>query len=63
MTWNSWVNLIVGILLIISPFVLGFSGNITATWTAVIAGIVVALVSVLPGLLRVKKTAADSSMR
>lgn len=47
MTWNAWVNLIVGLLLIISPWALGFSGNVTATWTAVIAGIIVAVVSAL----------------
>ncbi len=47
MTWHSWVNLICGILLIISPFVLGFSGDAPATWTAVILGIIVAVVSAL----------------
>lgn len=47
MTWNAWVNLIVGILLIISPFVLGFSSNTMAMWTAIIGGAVVAIVSAL----------------
>ncbi len=47
MTWHSWVNLIVGILLIIAPFVLGFSSNSTATYTSVIGGIIVAVVSAL----------------
>ncbi len=60
MTWNAWVNLIVGILLILSPFALGFSGNVTATWTAVIAGVAVALVSALQGLVRSEKPTAHS---
>jgi hypothetical protein len=47
MNWNAWVNLVVGILLIISPFVLGFSSNTTATWTTVIGGIIVAVVAAL----------------
>ncbi len=47
MTWEDWVSLIVGVLLILSPFVLGFSDNLTALWTAVIAGAVVAIMSVL----------------
>ncbi len=47
MTWNAWVNLIVGILLILSPFVLGFSGDTTALWTAIIGGTIVAIVSLL----------------
>lgn len=47
MTWNAWVNLIVGVLLIISPFVLGFSDNLAALWTAIIAGVIVAVVSAL----------------
>ncbi len=56
MTWNAWVNLIVGVLLIISPFVLGFSGDLRATWTAMIAGVVVAVVSVLQGFLQGERT-------
>ena len=47
MTWNAWVNLIVGILLIISPWVLGFSTDTTATWTAVVGGVIVAVVAAL----------------
>jgi hypothetical protein len=41
----SWANVILGVWLIISPFVLGVSSNVTAMWHNVIAGIVVALLA------------------
>jgi len=41
----SWVNVILGLWLIISPFVLGFSAARVPTWHNIIAGIVVALLA------------------
>lgn len=43
--WEYWVAAIVGILAIISPFVLGFVHITAATWTTVIAGAVVAILA------------------
>lgn len=51
MTWNAWVNLVVGILLIISPFALGFSGDTAAMWSSIIGGAVVAIVAGLQVVL------------
>jgi len=36
--WEEWINLIVGIWLIISPWVLTFAGSGSATWNFVIVG-------------------------
>jgi hypothetical protein len=41
MTWLSGINALVGIWMIISAWVLAFSGNQRATWSAVISGIIV----------------------
>ena len=37
--WEEWINMLLGIWLLISPWVLGFSTNSTVTWNAVIVGI------------------------
>jgi hypothetical protein len=39
------VNFILGIWILISPFVLGYSGNISAMWNNVIVGIVIVMIS------------------
>jgi len=41
MVWLSGITALFGIWMIISPWVLNFSGNRAATWSAVISGIVV----------------------
>ena len=41
MQWLSGINGLVGIWMIISAWVLGFSGLSKATWSAVISGIIV----------------------
>src|SRR5436305_8993631 len=41
----SWANVVLGVWLIISPFALGVSSNVTVLWHNVIAGIVVALLA------------------
>ena len=44
--WEEWVALIVGILVLISPWVLGFAAVYAALWTCVVLGIIVALSSI-----------------
>jgi hypothetical protein len=46
----SWVNLLLGIWLIISPFVLQFTGSTNGMWNAVIVGILVGLFSLWAAL-------------
>ncbi len=43
--WEEWVNLILGVWVLISPFVLGFATEMTAMWVHVIIGLVVALLA------------------
>lgn len=40
-----WINLILGLWLIVSPFVLGFSSNAYALWNNLIVGILVAVIA------------------
>jgi len=48
-SWNvrksvrDWINVICGVLLFISPWALGFSGNMTAAMTAWVGGLVIAI--------------------
>ena len=39
--WEEWTNLVVGIWLILSPFVLGFTTETAAMWNHLIVGIIV----------------------
>lgn len=43
--WPDWLTLVVGVWMIVSPFVLQFSGQVAAMWNAVVLGIVVALIA------------------
>ena len=43
---QDWVNLIGGALLFISPWALGFSGDMAAAWTAWVGGAVIAVMGV-----------------
>ncbi len=43
--WEEWVNLILGMWVLVSPFVLGFSSNVNATWTHVVVGLAVAVLA------------------
>ncbi|MER3537504.1 MAG: hypothetical protein C4298_05385 [Thermus sp.] len=45
--WEEWVNLVLGIWLILSPWILGFSGMASPTWNAVIVGVLVGLFALL----------------
>ncbi|MCZ7575034.1 MAG: SPW repeat protein [Ardenticatenaceae bacterium] len=40
-----WVTLILGLVLILAPFILGYNDNASAFWTSFILGAVMALVS------------------
>ncbi|GGM95528.1 hypothetical protein GCM10007092_06270 [Thermus composti] len=39
--WEEWLNVLLGVWLILSPWILGFSGMANATWNAVIVGLLV----------------------
>lgn len=43
--WQGWVNLILGLWLIVSPWLLGFSSTAGAMWNSVIVGFVVAILA------------------
>lgn len=43
--WEEWLNGIVGLWIMVSPWVLGFSGMATAMWTAVVLGALIAIAS------------------
>lgn len=46
--WASWINVILGIWLIIAPWVLGFAGSSPdAVWNSVIFGIAVLILAIL----------------
>jgi len=44
--WEEWVALIVGALVIISPWALGFAAVQAAMWTCVVLGVIVVLSSI-----------------
>jgi hypothetical protein len=44
--WEEWVALVVGVLVVISPWVLGFAAVHAALWTCVALGLIVALASI-----------------
>jgi uncharacterized membrane protein HdeD (DUF308 family) len=43
--WEEWINLLLGLWLIVSPWVLHFSTDTRPTWTFVILGIIAAVIS------------------
>ncbi len=43
--WKEWANLTLGFWLIISPWILGFSSNLAATWNHAIVGLLVVVFS------------------
>lgn len=43
--WASWLNVILGIWLIIAPFVLNYAYNSTSLWNSVILGIAILIVA------------------
>ena len=50
--WEYWLGGVVGVLAVLAPFVLKFTGLIEATWTMVIVGaaaVVISAVKLFPG--------------
>ncbi len=43
--WEEWTNAVIGIWLVVSPWVLGFSNDPVTTWNAVIVGLLVLCVA------------------
>jgi hypothetical protein len=43
--WEEWVNLVLGLWLAASPWLLGFTANVNVMWTNVVLGLLVAVVS------------------
>src|SRR5579863_4658360 len=44
--WEEWVALVVGVLVVIAPWVLGFAAIHAATWSCVVLGVIVILSSI-----------------
>lgn len=45
--WLHWINVIAAVLLIIAPFVLGYSDIASALWTSIVLGVVVGVLSLI----------------
>ena len=45
MAWEEWGNVVLGLWLVISPWLLGFNGIMAAMWNAVIVGAIVAILA------------------
>jgi hypothetical protein len=43
--WEEWANLVLGLWLIVSPWLLQFAANVSAMWTHVVVGVLVAAVA------------------
>jgi hypothetical protein len=43
--WEEWINLLFGLWVVVSPWLLGFAGLATAMWTHVGVGLVVAILA------------------
>lgn len=41
--WEYWVAGAVGVVAVLSPFILGFSGHVSALWTSVLLGALIAI--------------------
>ena len=46
-----WLTGILGVLLILSPFVLSFSNDMPAFWSSVVLGVIILVVSAIKGLI------------
>lgn len=64
--WEEWVNLILGIWMIISPWVLQYSGNTTPRYDAIVVGVIVAVMAIWAMAdrhTRIGTTPTDHSMQ
>lgn len=60
MQWTRWLNLILGVLVIILPFVAGIGENAVAVWGNVVLGILVVIFGFLLTFLRGQKPQAST---
>ena len=44
--WEEWVNAVLAGWLIVSPYLLGFTGNQTVTWNQIIVGVLVGILAI-----------------
>ena len=44
--WEEWVEAVLGLWLIVSPFLLGFSALTHATWNQIIVGVIVGVLAI-----------------
>lgn len=49
-TWASWLNLVLGIWLVLAPFVLQYSDVTTPLWNDVVVGVIVAALALWSGV-------------
>lgn len=47
-----WLTGLLGVIFIVAPFFLGYANNVTALWTSIVVGLVVAFVSIFRALDR-----------
>ncbi|MBE3583818.1 MAG: SPW repeat protein [Limnochordaceae bacterium] len=45
--WQGWINVLLGVWLIVSPFILGYRDVPAALWNGIIVGVIVAVLSYL----------------
>lgn len=45
MKWLSWVTLVLGVWLIVSPFVLGYWRVTSALWSQMVVGVLISLIA------------------
>ncbi|NTH16455.1 SPW repeat protein [Agrobacterium rhizogenes] len=43
--WEEWANLVIGLWLIASPWLLGFAANASAMWTNIVLGVLIVAAS------------------
>jgi len=60
MNWLNWVKLVLGLWVVVSPWVLGFSGITIALWSNVIAGALIVIFA-LWGLFGSKPAVPETS--
>lgn len=44
--WEEWLNVLFGAWLVVSPWILGFTGVAAAMWTAIIVGLAVLILAI-----------------
>jgi hypothetical protein len=44
--WEEWASVVLGVWLVVSPWVVGFTHNVVAQWTHIVLGLLIAAVAV-----------------